>query len=109
VRGFLERVYYELRNLGRAPHERAVNFAATNAFEVERVYEQAIRGSMALDSISVEPSAISPPNTNCWDVKLAFFFPEQPQSTLRREYRFTVDVADVVPSTVGPMRSWSVR
>jgi hypothetical protein len=29
--------------------------------------------------------------------------------TVRKVYRFTVDVSDVVPVTVGPMRSWFVR
>ena len=41
----------------------------------------------------------------------------RPDSTVGREatasgrkvYRFTVDVSDVVPVTVGPVRSWFVR
>ena len=32
---FLNRVYYELRNLGVAPQERALNFAATNAYQTQ--------------------------------------------------------------------------
>jgi len=109
VQNFLERVYFELRNLGREPHERAINFAATNAFEVEGIYEQAIGEEMELDSIDVEPSSVCPPGSDCWDVKLIFFFPNRPVQTVRRLYRFTVDVADVVPATIGPMRSWSIR
>lgn len=109
VNNFLERVYYELRNLGREPYERAVNYAATNAFEVEQVYERAIGDNMELDSIDVEPSGVCPPGSDCWDVKLTFFFPEQPAQAVRRLYRFTIDVADVVPATVGPTRSWSIR
>jgi cyanobactin maturation PatA/PatG family protease len=109
VSGFLDRVYFELRNLGREPHERALNFAATNAFEVARVYEQAIADAAELDTIEVEPSTVAPPGGNCWDVKLVFFYPEREPQAVRRVYRFTVDVADVVPATVGPMRSWSIR
>ncbi|MGY1685006.1 hypothetical protein ACI8AK_05395 [Geodermatophilus sp. SYSU D00867] len=109
VESFLERVYYELRNVGRSPHERAINYAATNAFEVEHVYEQAIGEEMELETIEVEPAAISPPDANPWDVKLAFFFPRRPEAMVRRQYRFTVDVADVVPATIGPMRSWWLR
>jgi hypothetical protein len=109
VTNFLERVYYELRNLGREPHERALNYAATNAFEPEQVYERALSEQAELDTIEVEPSTVCPPGANCWDVKLIFFYPQQPPSTLRKVYRFTVDVADVVPATVGPMRSWSIR
>jgi cyanobactin maturation PatA/PatG family protease len=109
VTNFLDRVYFELRNVGQQPHERAVNYAATNALEAERIYEQALRANMELDTIEVEPSVLSPPGTNCWDVRLTFFSPDQPTTSVRRVYRYTVDVADVVPSTVGTMRSWSIR
>ena len=109
VTNFLERVYYEIRNLGREPQERALNFAATNAFQVERVYERAIQEEMELDTIEVDHSPVCPPGADCWDVKLLFFFPQRQVQTVRRVYRFTVDVTDVVPATVGPMRSWSIR
>jgi hypothetical protein len=64
---------------------------------------------MELDTIDVDPSPLCPPGSDCWDVKLTFFFPERPTNTARRVYRFTVDVADIVPATIGPMRSWSIR
>src|SRR5262249_7626969 len=109
VTTFLDRVYYELRNLGRTPQARAINYAATNAFEVERVYEHAIRDGMELDAIEVEASSFGPRPGSCWDVKLVFFYPDRPLQAVRRLYRFTVSVDDVVPVTVGPMRSWSIR
>jgi hypothetical protein len=109
VRNFLDRVYYELRNSGLTSQERAINFAATNAFEIERVYEAAMREDMDLDSIEVERSPISRPGTDCWDVKLFFFFPQRQVQTVRKAYRFTVDVTDIVPATVGTVRSWFVR
>jgi hypothetical protein len=109
VSNFLGRVYHELRNVGREPHERAINFAATNAFEVERVYERAIRAEMELDTIEVVPNMLVPSGASCWDVKLVFFFPERPLEGGRRVFRFTVDVNDVVPATIGPMRSWAIR
>ncbi len=107
VGNFLERVYYEMRNLGREPGERALNFAATNAFQVERVYESALREEMELESIQTEPSPLARPDADCWDVKLLFFYPKRETRTARKIYRFTVDVTDVVPVVVGPMRSWS--
>ncbi len=58
VRGFLQKTYYELRNLGIAAEERALNYAATNAFEVERVFEAACRESLELDTVEVERSRI---------------------------------------------------
>ena len=109
IGNFLERVYYELRNLGRQPWERALNFAATNAFEVERVYEDAYRENMELDTIEAVPATLYPDSTTYWDIKLVFFFPDRPTQTVRRVYRFTVNVEDVVPATVGPMRTWSIR
>ena len=35
IRSFLERLYYELRNLGITPQERAMNYAGANAFHIE--------------------------------------------------------------------------
>ena len=109
IESFLERVYYELRNLGRSPEQRAINFAATNAFEIERIYENAMLDDMDLDSIEVERSPICRPESDCWDVKLIFFFPQRQVQTVRRMYRFTVDVSDVVPVMIGKMRKWHVR
>lgn len=109
VSNFLDRVYFELRNLGQTPQERAINFAATNAFQIARVYESALREEMDLDFIDVERSPICRPRTDCWDVKLVFFFPQRQVQTVRKAYRFTVDVTDVVPVTVGQVRSWFIR
>ncbi|HEV3078300.1 MAG TPA: S8 family serine peptidase [Gemmataceae bacterium] len=109
LRNFLERVYHAVRNLGLTPQERAINFAATNAFQIDKVYEQALREKMELDSINVVLSPICRPGSDCWDVELYFFFPERQVQTVRKVYRFTVDVSDVVPVTVGAMRSWFTR
>lgn len=109
VGNFLERVYHELRNLGLSPQERAINYAATNALNVERVFESALREEMELDAIEVERSPICRPDSDCWDVKLTFFDPRHQFERARRVYRFTVDVSDVCPVTVGMVRSWSVR
>jgi len=108
IGNFLDRVTYELRNLGVDPRERALNYAATNAFQVARVYESAIRASLALDSINVERSPICRPKSDCWDVSLTFFDPNQRLTRSRRIYRFTVDVSDVLPVTIGGVRSFDV-
>jgi cyanobactin maturation PatA/PatG family protease len=109
VRNFLQRVYHDLRNLGVSPQDRAINFAATNAFEIDRIYEAAINEEMELDTIHVSPSPISRPGSDCWDVQVYFFYPQRQVQTVRKVYRFTVDVSDVVPVTVGPTRSWFTR
>jgi len=108
IRNFLERVYHELRNLGLTSQERAINYAATNAFNVNNIFEAAFQAKMELDAIEVERSPICRPDSDCWDVKLLFFDPENVLRS-RRAYRFTVDVSDVCPVMVGDVRSWSVR
>lgn len=109
VANFLDKIYYELRNLGMTPQERAINYSATNALNVERIFETAIREEMDLDSIDVEPSPLCRPGSECWDVKLTFFNPRLVFQQARKCYRFTVDVSDVCPVSVGRVRSWFVR
>lgn len=108
VRNFLDRVYYELRNLGVTSADRAVNYAATNAYQVEHVFEQSLDEEMEMESIAVEKSPICRAHSDCWDVKLTFFHPRKRLETARIVHRFTVDVSDVVPVSVGETRSWFV-
>ena len=108
VANFLNRVYYELRNLGQSPQERAQNFAATNAFQVSQVFHTAVGQKQELDTIGVVKSPICRQDSDCWDVTLTFFDPQNDRAA-RTVYRFTVDVSDVVPCTVGAIRSWSIR
>src|SRR5262249_49359604 len=109
LQNFLHRVYHEVRNLGLTPQDRALNFAATNAFEMGEIYAAAIREKMELDRIGAVPSPVGRPGSDCWDVEVYFFYPERQVQTVRRVYRFTVDVSDHVPVTVGPMRTWFTR
>ena len=84
IRNFLERVYYELRNLGRTPPERAINYAATNAYQAGEVYVDAIKQGLRLDAIGVERSPICRPSSSCWDVKMSFFDPANLHQRARR-------------------------
>jgi cyanobactin maturation PatA/PatG family protease len=109
VRNFLSRVYYELRNLGLTPQDRALNYAATNAFEMGEIYAAAIKEEMELDHVEVSPSPIGRPGSDCHDVEVYLFYPGRQVQTVRKVYRFTVDVSDTVPVTVGTMRAWFTR
>jgi cyanobactin maturation PatA/PatG family protease len=109
VRGFLDRVYYELRTLGLTAEDRALNFAGTNAFQIQSIFASAIQDAMELDSIGIERSQICRLDSDCWDVKVFFFYPKREAQSVRKVYRFTVDVSDVVPVMVGPVRSWFTR
>jgi len=109
VTNFLERVYSERRGLGDTSEQRAINYTATNAMNVERIFESALREEMELDSIGVERSPICRIDSDCWDLKLTFFNPSRVFEQARKVYCFTVDVSDVCPVMVGNVRSWSVR
>jgi cyanobactin maturation PatA/PatG family protease len=107
LRSFLHRIYYDLRNLGQLDRDRALNFAATNAFQAASTFELAIASGMELDSIEVEKSPFCRLNSNCWDVKLKFFDPENSRRA-KKIYRFTIDVVNLMPVTLGTVRSWSI-
>ncbi len=106
LQGFLRRVYYDLRNLGHLSRDRALNFAATNAFQAAHTFAQAVADKMELDSIDVEKSPFCRMDSDCWDVKLKFFDPENNRRA-KRVFRFTIDVSDILPVTLGDVRSWA--
>ncbi len=104
---FLNRVYYDLRNLGQMAKDRALNFAATNAFQAVQTFSEAVAIGMELHSIEVEKSPFCRYGSECWDVKLKFFDPENGLRA-KRVFRFTIDVSDRTPVTLGEVRSWAV-
>ncbi len=104
--GFLNRIYYDLRNLGVTSRDRALNYAATNAFQASVTFDTAIGEGMELDNIGVEKSPICRPDSDCWDVKLKFFDPEN-NKRAKRVFRFTIDVSDTIPVTLGEVRTWT--
>lgn len=105
LREFLTRVYYDLRNLGNTSRDRALNYAATNLFQSIFVAQQLGIG-MTLDTIGVEKSPFCRPDSDCWDVKLRFFDPDNSRRA-RSVFRYTIDVSDVLPVTLGDVRQWS--
>ncbi|MCL4204285.1 MAG: S8 family serine peptidase [Pirellulaceae bacterium] len=107
IANFLERVYYELSNLGVAPQERAINYAATNLFQVAAVYRDAVAEGLRLDSLQVERSSLCRPGSDCWDVKLTLFDPVRRQERAKEVFRLTVDVSEILPVTVGKLRKWA--
>jgi cyanobactin maturation PatA/PatG family protease len=108
LKDFLDKVYYELRNLGVAPQDRALNYAATNAYQAAQALADAASKSLVLDSINVVKSPICRPDSDCWDVQLVMFDDDDLRKP-NRVYRFAVDVSDVIPVTVGRPRSWAMR
>lgn len=109
VGNFLDRVYYELRNMGTEPKDRALNYAATQAHTLVNVFASEVVGNMALQGIEVEKSPMCRADSVCYDVKITFFDPQNQLAVAKRVYRFTVDVSDEVPVVIGDVRNWSVN
>jgi cyanobactin maturation PatA/PatG family protease len=101
---FLQRIYYDSRNLGQTSRDRALNFTATNAFQAASTFAQAVAIGMELDSIEVEKSPFCRQGSDCWDVK---FFDAENSQRAKKVFRFTIDVSDILPITLGRVRSWS--
>jgi cyanobactin maturation PatA/PatG family protease len=105
---FLNRVYYAHRNLGVTPEHRALNFSATNAFQATQVIRSVTSEHLDLDTIAVSKSPVCRPDSDCYDVEIGFFDPTNLQ-VARTVARFTVDVSDVIPVTLGVPRFWRAR
>ena len=117
VRGFLDKVYYQFRNLGQTSADRALNFAATNAFlAAEGIADGLLSARLAapgtppeelysLDIISVSKSPYCRVDSDCQDVQIRFF---NPQNVLqaRNVYQFTIDVSDEMPVSLAPRRQF---
>jgi cyanobactin maturation PatA/PatG family protease len=107
LNSFLKRIYYDLNNLGKTSRDRALNFASTNVFQAASTFIEAIARGMELHSIEVEKSPFCRIDSDCWDMKLKFYDPENSRRA-KRVFLFTIDVRDPMPVTLGNVRSWSV-
>lgn len=107
IEAFLNRVYYDLHNLGQTSHDRALNFSATNIFQATTVFAEAIADDRRLDTITVKKSPYCRIHSDCWDVLLTFFDPENGRRS-RQVFRFTLDVARNMPVTIGTIKRWAI-
>jgi cyanobactin maturation PatA/PatG family protease len=105
---FLNRIYYDFRNLGTTAPDRALNFSVTNLVQASMIFGQVIRKNQELDSIEVLKSPTCRLDSDCWDVKLKFFHPGDLTKAVTVA-RFTVDVSDKMPVTLGSLRTWAQR
>jgi hypothetical protein len=106
--GFLERIYNEFRNVGVSPQDRALNYSAINALNTKKIFLEMSGKGMRLDTLEVDRSAICRPESDCWDVTYRFFDPSQVLTQARQVFQYTIDVSDLVPVAVGPLRQWQV-
>ncbi|SOB88851.1 S8 family serine peptidase [Streptomyces sp. 1331.2] len=112
---FLDKVYYQFRNLGQTSADRALNAAGTNAFSVAKTISRAMllgqdipstedqdKPSLyCIDSVSVTKSPYCRMGSDCQDVRVSFFDPEN-ERRARVNMLFTIDVSDEFPVTLAP-------
>jgi cyanobactin maturation PatA/PatG family protease len=122
LRNFLDKVYYQLRNLGQTSSDRALNYAATNIFQagagiLQVMYPSATgivappsegaTGIYTLDTITTAKSPFCRMDSDCWDVMIRFFDPENDRRA-RTVLQYTIDVSDEMPVSLGPSRVYTV-
>jgi hypothetical protein len=120
LRAFLDKVYYQFRNLGQSGADRAVNYAATNAFSlVSELANGFLSGRLtprpagdvpplyALDDISVQPSQYTRIDSECYDVIITFFDPTNDRQS-RVAYLYVIDVSEVLPVPLAPTRQFLI-
>jgi cyanobactin maturation PatA/PatG family protease len=115
VRIFLDKVYFECRNLGLSPPDRALNFAATNAFQFGtgilrgflsgRLVPGGENSIYTLDSIDVSKSPYCRVGSDCYDVLIKWFDPEN-ERRAKSVFQFTIDVSDELPVTLAPAHQY---
>jgi cyanobactin maturation PatA/PatG family protease len=120
VRNFLDKIYYQLRNLGQSPPDRALNFAATNAF----IFADGVREGLlsaryvpgraeskenlyTLDTINAVKSPYCRMDSDCWDVQVTFFDAEEVRRA-RVVYQYTIDVSAVTPVSLAPTHKFLI-
>jgi cyanobactin maturation PatA/PatG family protease len=106
VKRFLGKIHFSIRNRGMLAEERALNSAATDAFNFSSVVVEAGSEGLALRDVAVERSPLSRPGSEYFDVLLTFFDPANRQGRAPLRSRFTIDVSDTVPVRVGEPVTW---
>ena len=104
----IERLAESARNLGVAPEQRAINYVATNVFDVVTATRLIGAPDFDLDEITVRKSAVCRAESDCYDVEVSFYNPNNLMQA-RRVTVTTIDVSDVVPTPVGKRRTFTRR
>lgn len=117
LRIFLDKIYFQLRNLGYTSSDRALNYAGTNAFMfIAGIVDGLAAGNMipgskpvlySLDTISVSKSPYCRLDSDCWDVQISFFSPDNDRQA-RVVYQYTIDVSDEMPVSLAPAHQFLV-
>lgn len=103
---FLNQVYFRADQEPEVTRDRAVNFTATNGYQIAAAFLDAMHDGLQYLGYRTEYSPFARVGGMCWDVIVQFNDPKK-GSRAPREYRMTVDIGDVMPVTVGRLRRWA--
>ena len=106
VADFLQLAYFRADQQPEVSRDRALNFAATNGYQIAAAFLDAMNDNLSYVDYRMEYSPFARVGGNCWDLILCFRDPVKGARAMR-EYRLTVDVVDTLPVTVGRLRSWA--
>ncbi|MFI1398652.1 S8 family serine peptidase [Streptomyces sp. NPDC020681] len=115
IRALLDKIYWQFRNLGQSSADRALNAAGTNAFLVGSEIKDGVLSAKhvpgkddnfyTLDTVKVSKSPFCRPGSDCQEVILDFFDPEN-ERRARVSYLFTFDVSDELPVSLAPVHKF---
>ncbi|MGH4003111.1 MAG: S8 family serine peptidase [Pseudonocardiaceae bacterium] len=117
IRAFLDKVYFQFRNLGQSPPDRAMNYAATNAFVLTNEIRSGLlsakyvpgpnEGLYTMDTVTVSKSPYCRMDSDCWDVVVTFMDSEEVRRA-KVAYLFTIDVSAELPVSLAPAHRFLV-
>jgi cyanobactin maturation PatA/PatG family protease len=120
IRMLLDKVYFQFRNLGQTSPDRALNYAGTNAFQLAADISAGLLSAKVvpgagdgvptlytIDTITVTKSPYCRIDSDCWDVQITFFNPENNRNA-RNVYLYTIDVSKEMPVSLAPTHQFLV-
>lgn len=114
LQSYLDRILFDLRNMGTQSNDRALNYVATYAmtqalprFQMKTLLGAMFDQGMVLEDFAVKRNVRCRPGGDCWDVSLRFFNPNSVTQWAHPSFRITVDVSTVKPLIVGQLQSWN--
>ena len=95
----------ESRNDGAGGPHRTLNYLVANPVQLAMSAESASREGFTFAGLNILRSTFSRPFSECWDIELSFI-DSNDEFRAGLIHRHTVDVADVLPVSVGRVKAW---
>jgi hypothetical protein len=103
--GMLRAIQQEARNEGVGGPARTLNYLTANPVQLAMSALIAQREGFTFGDFGIARSTFSRPNSECWDIELRFI-DDDDEFRSGLIHRHTVDVADMLPVSVGQMKAW---